>query len=93
MCFLVFLSSDEPLSRLGLHLFSTTSQAPCVAQQDTVTSARGFTADLLDSTLLRHNKITSFEEVWPKVVGKLVHAALAEYSNMDQHMKTMLEHL
>ena len=84
------LSSNESLNSIGLQLFSTTSQPPCVVQKDRVTSAQVFTSDLLESTLLGHNKVTTFEMLWPKIMGRLVCVAMEEYSDMDRHMKDML---
>jgi hypothetical protein len=64
-----------------------------VAQQERVVTARTFCADLLTSVLMTHEKLQKFERLWPEVVSKLVHETVQEHSDMDQHMRTLLENL
>ena len=83
----------EPVNRLGLHHYSSTPQPLSVAQQDRVVSARVFTSDLLESTLLRYQKVQVLEATWPKVMRKLIQEAMEDYENMDDNMRSMLQQL
>lgn len=83
----------EPVNRLGLHHYSTTPQPLNAAQQDRVLTARAFTADLLQSTQLRHEKVQVLEDAWPKVMRKLIEEAMDGYENIDTNMMSMLQQL
>ena len=99
MCnlFLVCLPSVpvcvEPMNRLGLHHYSTTLQPASMTQQDRVATARLFTTDLFQSTQLRYEKVQILEDVWPKVMRKLIEETMKDYENMDTNMLNMLQQL
>lgn len=85
---------SEPVNRVGLHHFSAHSAPPSsVAQQDRVITARTFGSSLLSSVLLTHDKVTTFERVWPTVLAALVHSTVEEYANIDQNTRTLLDDL
>ena len=79
------------MSRVALHLSSPHPAPLSVAQQDRVVTARTFCSSLLTSSLHTHQKVQSFERLWPEVVGKLVHSVVQEYSDIDHNMDAMLQ--
>ena len=81
------------MSRVGLHHFSPQPEPLSVAQQDRVVTARSFCSSLLSSVLLTHHKLRVFEGLWPEVLAKLVHSAVLEYGDMEEHARIMLEKL
>ena len=83
----------EPVNRVGLHHFSPDPDPLSVAQQERVSTARVFCDGLLSSTILTHKKVRSYDLLWPRVMARLVHNAVEECSNMDHHMKNLLDSL
>lgn len=84
---------QEPLSRVALHGHSHQPHSPDPGQEARQSTAHNFCSSLLASTLHAHQKLTSFESLWPDVMKSLVEKVLREYENIDQEMQTMLEQL
>lgn len=84
---------QEPLNRVALHDHTHLPHSPDAAQLARQTAAKDFCSSLLASTIQSHQKLARFDLLWPRVLDGLVERTLAEFANIDQEMKTLLEQL
>ena len=78
---------------MALHRFSPETTPSSAAEQERASSAHSLCDSALSSTLLAHRKLQKFETLWPSVMAGLVHQAVQHYTDMDTHMRTMLDNL
>lgn len=84
---------QEPLNRVALHHFTSQTENMDSAQQTRESSARSFCQDLFSTTLISHAKREAFDQLWPRLMARMVHRTLVGFTDLDHQMKELLESL
>ena len=80
----------EPLNRVALHHFTSQTEKMDSARLTRESIAHSFCQDLFSSTLTSHAKRVTFDQLWPRVMARMVHRTLVGFADIDQKMKELL---
>ena len=80
----------EPLNRVALHHFTSHSEKMNSARVARESSTRSFCQDLFSAALISHTKRTKFDQLWPKIMTRMVHRTLLGFVDLDQKMEELL---
>ena len=85
--------SHEPLNRVSLHHFTSKSEKMDSARLTRESVAHSFCQDLFSSSITSHAKQVAFDQLWPRVMERMVHRSLVGFAELDQQMKKLLDTL
>ena len=83
----------EPLNRVALHHYTSHSESMSSAQLARESATHSFCHDLFSAALISHAKRVTFDQLWPKIMTRMVHRTLIGFVDLDQKMKDLLDTL